>query len=116
MNEQPNVIVCVCDQLRAFEVGCYGNDVVRTPHVDRLAGEGVRFKHAVSTDPVCMPARSSLISGQYARTCMGATGNVTEFDEHGKPIVASWPLGVRVHIPDATIAEQFKAAGYRYGA
>ena len=112
MNEQPNVIVCVCDQLRAFEVGCYGNDVVRTPHIDRLAGEGMRFEHAVSTDPVCMPARSSLISGQYARTCMGATGNVTEFDEHGKPIVSSWPLGVRLHIPDATIAEQFKAAGY----
>ncbi len=112
MNEHPNVIVCVCDQLRAFEVGCYGNEVVRTPNIDRLAAGGVRFEHAVSTDPVCMPARSSLISGQYARTCMGALGNVSEHDEQGKPIVASWPLGVRLHIPNATIAEQFKAAGY----
>jgi len=32
-------IVCMCDQLRAFEVGCYGNEVIRTPHIDRLAGE-----------------------------------------------------------------------------
>ena len=112
MNEQPNVIVCICDQLRAFEVGCYGNEVVRTPNIDRLAAGGVRFEHAVSTDPVCMPARASLISGQFARTCMGALGNVSEFDERGQPIVAAWPLGVRLHIPDATIAEQFKAAGY----
>ena len=82
-------------------------------HIDRLAGEGVRFEYAVSTDPVCMPARSSLISGQYARTCMGATRQgASEFDEHGNPIVASWPIGVRVHIPDAAIAEQVKAAGY----
>ena len=112
MSEKPNVILCICDQLRAFEVGCYGNEVVRTPHIDRLAAGGVRFEHAISTDPVCMPARSSLISGQYARTCMGELGNVSEIDERGRPIVASWPVGERVHIPDATIGEQFKAAGY----
>ena len=75
MNKQPNVIVCICDQLRAFEVGCYGNEVVRTPNIDRLAAAGLRFERAVSNDPVCMPARSSLISRQYARTCMGALGN-----------------------------------------
>ncbi len=112
MNEQPNIVLCICDQLRAFEVGCYGNDVVRTPNLDRLAAGGVRFEHAVSNDPVCMPARSALISGQYARTCMGALGNVVEYDNRGQPIVAPWPLGVRLHLPDATIAEQFKGAGY----
>lgn len=112
MQNKPNVIICICDQLRAFEVGCYGNPIIRTPNIDRLARDGVRFEHAVSTDPVCMPARSSLISGQYARTCMGALGNVSVPDEQGRPIVASWPLQERVHLPDATIAEQFKAAGY----
>ncbi len=59
-----------------------------------------------------MPARSSLISGQYARTSMGALGNASVPDEHGRPIVASWPLQDRVHLPDSTIAEQFKDAGY----
>lgn len=112
MNSRPNVIVCICDQLRAFEVGCYGNEVIRTPNIDMLAAGGVRFEHAVSTDPVCMPARSSLISGQYARTCMGALGNASVPDEQGRPIVASWPLQDRVHMPDSTIAEQFQAAGY----
>jgi arylsulfatase A-like enzyme len=63
MNDRPHVIVCICDQLRGFEVGCYGNEVVRTPHIDQLAAQGVRFEHAGSPDPVCMPARSLLISG-----------------------------------------------------
>ena len=112
MNGKPNVIVCICDQLRAFEVGCYGNPVIQTPHIDRLAGGGVQFQHAVSTNPVCMPARSSLVSGQYSRTCMGALGNVSEPDENGRPIVASWPPQGRVHLPDPTVAEQFQAAGY----
>ena len=112
MKNKPNVIICICDQLRAFEVGCYANQVVSTPNIDNLARSGVRFEHAVSTDPVCMPARSSLISGQYARTCMGALGNASVPDEHGRPIVASWPLQERVHLPDPTIAERFKDAGY----
>ncbi len=112
MNDKPNVIVCICDQLRAFEVGCYGNEAVRTPNIDRLAAAGVRFEHAVSTNPVCMPARSSLISGQYARACMGDLGNAVEIDEQGEAICAAWPVDARVHIPDATIAEQLKAAGY----
>jgi len=55
---RPNIVVIMCDQLRAHEVGCYGNPVARTPHIDRLAREGVRFEHAVSSNPVCMPARS----------------------------------------------------------
>ncbi|MDE0079738.1 MAG: sulfatase-like hydrolase/transferase [Caldilineaceae bacterium] len=112
MKNKPNVIICVCDQLRAFEVGCYGNQVIGTPNIDNLARNGVRFEHAISTDPVCMPARSSLVSGQYARTCMGALGNASVPDEHGRPIVASWPLQERVHLPDPTIAELFHEAGY----
>ena len=43
---------------------------------------------------------------------MGSLGNATAPDEHGRPIVASWPLHERVHLPDPTVAEQFKAAGY----
>jgi arylsulfatase A-like enzyme len=41
MARLPSFIVCMCDQLRAFEVGCYGNPVIRTPHIDRLAREGI---------------------------------------------------------------------------
>ena len=66
-----NVIMILCDQMRPFELGCYGHPVVQTPNIDRLAQDGVRFELACTTNPLCTPARSSLLSGQYARTCTG---------------------------------------------
>ncbi|MXX03677.1 MAG: sulfatase-like hydrolase/transferase [Gemmatimonadetes bacterium] len=109
---RPNVILCICDQLRAFEVGCYGNEVVRTPHLDRLATEGVRFETAVSNNPVCMPARSCLLSGQYSRTCMGALGNYAERQEDGSTTMPEYPVDGRPHLPAPTLPEMFKALGY----
>ena len=82
----------MCDQLRAFEVGCYGNPVIRTPHIDRLAREGISFEHAVTNNPVCMPARSSLLSGQYSRTCMGSLGNFVARDEQGRAALPEYPV------------------------
>ncbi|MCY3772800.1 MAG: sulfatase-like hydrolase/transferase [Gemmatimonadetes bacterium] len=109
---RPNVVLCICDQLRAFEVGCYGNAVVRTPHLDRLASEGVRFETAVSNNPVCMPARSCLISGQYSRTCMGTLGNYTERREDGSTTMPEYPAGWRPHLPAPTLPEMFGTLGY----
>ena len=77
MSRQKNIIVCLCDQLRASEVGCYGNEVIQTPNMDALAEFGMRFEHAVTNDPLCMPARSTVVSGQYARTCTGQLNNTS---------------------------------------
>ncbi len=71
MRRKPNIIVCTCDELRAFSLGAYGNTQVKTPNIDRLAGEGLYFENAVSNTPLCVPARSCLISGQHAWTCTG---------------------------------------------
>ena len=112
MQKQPNVIVCMCDQLRAFEVGCYGNPVIRTPHIDQLAREGVRFETAITNNPVCMPARSCLLSGQYSRTCMGDLGNTVALDAQGRAYLPEYPSEQRTQLPGPTLAEQLKAAGY----
>lgn len=53
------------DQLRAQSVGCYGEPQVRTPHLDRLASEGVRLTHAIAPYPVCSPYRASLLTGNH---------------------------------------------------
>ena len=71
VTQQPNILICMCDQLRAFEVGCYGNEVIQMPNIDRLTAEGMPFQAAVSPYPVCMAARPALLSGQYSRTCTG---------------------------------------------
>ena len=112
MADRPNVIVCTCDQLRAFEVGCYGNGVIRTPNIDRLAQRGVRFETAVTNNPVCMPARSCLLSGQYSRTCMGSVNNASGKDAQGKGIMPEYPVEERVHFLDATLPEQLRGLGY----
>ena len=50
------------------DLGCYGDDYARTPNVDRLAAEGMRYTNAFSTAPVCAPSRSAIITGMYATT------------------------------------------------
>ena len=113
MEERPNVILCTCDQLRAFEVGCYGNEVVRTPHIDRLAREGARFELAVTNNPVCMPARSSLLTGQFSRTCMGRLSNYVQGDdEEDWSAIPEYPDQVRTWLRDTTLAEALRARGY----
>ena len=100
---KPNVVLCLCDQLRAFEVGAYGNGVIRTPNLDRMASSGVRFEIACSNSPLCTPARSVLISGQYNRSCTGTMQNVGE------------PIGSRQCLPEPTLAEVLREAGYTTG-
>ncbi len=62
----PHILILMPDQLRADCMGCAGNEIIQTPNLDRLAAEGVRFTHAVTTSPLCMPARASFVSGLYS--------------------------------------------------
>ncbi|MBD2847089.1 sulfatase-like hydrolase/transferase [Paenibacillus sp. IB182496] len=69
MNKKPNVLIFYCDDLGYGDLGCYGSDTARTPHIDRLAEEGVRFTDWHSDSPVCSPSRAALLTGLYpART------------------------------------------------
>lgn len=67
---RPNVLWFVVDDMSA-NFSCYGETLIRTPHVDRLAAEGTRFSRAFVTAPVCSPCRSALITGMY-QTSIGA--------------------------------------------
>ena len=55
--DKPNILLIMCDQLRASALGCYGNSVVKTPWIDSLARDGVVFDRAYTQTPVCVPAR-----------------------------------------------------------
>lgn len=59
----PNIVIFIADDLGVNDIGPYGNTVVRTPHLDELANESLRFKQAFAASPTCGPSRSSLLTG-----------------------------------------------------
>jgi arylsulfatase A-like enzyme len=63
--DRPNILLLMCDQLRQDTLGCYGNPIVHTPHIDALAEQGVRFGNMFAAYPVCAPNRASLVTGRY---------------------------------------------------
>ena len=68
--EQPNILWIIAEDL-CPDLGCYGEKLARTPNIDRLASQGVRYTNAFSTAPVCSAARSALMTGMY-QTSIGA--------------------------------------------
>ena len=59
----PNVVFILTDNQGAWTLGCHGNKDIRTPHIDRLAAEGIRFTRALSSNPVCSPTRATFLTG-----------------------------------------------------
>lgn len=97
MTEKPNILIIYPDQMRADAIGCAGNKVVKTPNIDRLAKEGIRFTEAYTSYPLCCPFRASVLTGKYAQG-------------HGM-IQNHFPLrGDQTFLP-----EMLKQAGYQTG-
>ena len=74
MSRQPNFVLFVTDQHRADYLGCYGHPVLKTPHIDSIAARGVSFDCFYVATPVCMPNRSTLMTGRMP-SVHGARGN-----------------------------------------
>jgi arylsulfatase A-like enzyme len=71
VQERPNVVLVVSDTFRRDHVGAYGNDLIRTPAIDRLASESVVFDHHLVSSFPTMPARADFLTGRFAYTFMG---------------------------------------------
>ena len=94
---RPSVLVILPDQWRGQDLGVMGNHDVRTPHVDRLAAEGLTFRTTLANTPVCCPARAILLTGQYP---------------HKNGMMAN---DLRLRESETTLAEILAADGYRTG-
>jgi len=116
VSTQPNLLIIMCDELRAQGQGYYGHPTIQTPHLDHLAQTGAAFEHAVSNCPICMPARSAVLSGQYARTCTGMLNNTVHRTTEGGWIMPQWPSDGRKHLPDPTLPEILRNRGYQTAA
>jgi len=76
MPDRPNILFVVSDQMVAALTGAYGHPVVQTPHLNRLAAEGVRFDSAYTPFPLCSPGRACIMTGRHA-SAIGAYDNAT---------------------------------------
>src|SRR3954462_10966569 len=63
--ETPNLIWIIADDLGYGDLGCYGQKIIQTPNIDRLAGEGMRFTQFYAGSPVCGPSRCTLLTGLH---------------------------------------------------
>src|SRR3954447_4646927 len=62
---RPNVVLILADDLGYAELGCYGQQKIKTPNLDRMAREGMRFTQHYTSTPVCAPARCMLMTGRH---------------------------------------------------
>ena len=101
----PNYVLIFCDDLGYGDLGCYGSKKNRTPRIDAMAKEGVRFTSFMSSSPVCTPSRASLLTGCYARR----VSMHEDFTGH-------WVLIPRsrrgMHADELTLPEMLQAKGY----
>ncbi len=95
--QKPNILIILPDQLRAQALGCMGNPEVHTPHIDRMAADGLLLRNTFANTPVCCPARADLLTGTYANR-NGMVAN-----------------DLRLRESEVTIAEILGKAGYRTG-
>src|SRR5438874_1270781 len=72
---KPNMVVILADDLGWADLGCYGNRFNESPHIDRLAKQGVRFSDFYAAAPVCSPTRASILTGQYPAR-LGMTAHI----------------------------------------
>lgn len=95
----PNVVILFADDLGYGDLGCYGSTTHATPHLDRLAAEGVRFTSAYSASPFCSPSRAALLTGRLPARC-GLPYVLFPAEHHGLPE------------DEVTLAELLRSQGY----
>ena len=101
----PNIILIVADDLGYAELGCYGQQKIRTPNIDSLADEGMRLMRHYSGSPVCAPSRAVLMTGKHPGHAW-VRDNREHQPEGQAPLTAS----------EVTLAERLSARGYTCGA
>ena len=109
LTKKANIIVLLADDLGIADLGCFGNDSLKTPNIDRLAAEGVKLTHNLSPESICTPSRAAFLTGRYAiRTGLASNpGSV-------RVIIFS---SARAGLPsrERTFAKELSGIGYRTG-
>ncbi|MFK7849750.1 MAG: arylsulfatase [Akkermansiaceae bacterium] len=105
---RPNIVFILADDLGYGEVGCFGQTKIKTPHIDRLAKEGIRLTRHYTGAPVCAPARCVLLTGKHL-----ANAEIRNNRDSGKG--GKFPGQFPISTQAITLAETLKEAGYVTG-
>ncbi|QDV26306.1 arylsulfatase [Aureliella helgolandensis] len=104
-DQPPNIVFILADDLGYRELGCYGQEKIRTPNIDRLASQGMRFTQHYSGNAVCAPSRCVLLTGKHP-------GHAHVRNNRSTPPEGQWPIPAS----EVTFAELLQQAGYVTGA
>jgi arylsulfatase A-like enzyme len=109
--ERPNFVFILADDLGWSDLGCYGSSFHETPHIDRLASEGMRFTQAYTAGAVCSPTRGSIMTGKYpVRT--GVTDYIPGLPSDGRKL-GTPRTKTELALEEVTLGEALKDGGYQ---
>ncbi|MFN7563113.1 MAG: sulfatase, partial [Prosthecobacter sp.] len=109
--ERPNILFILADDLGWRDLGCYGSPFNETPHLDKLATQGLRFTQAYTAGAVCSPTRGSIQTGKVPpRT--GVTDYIPGFSSAGRKLVTR-PTNKQLALEEVTVAESLREGGYQ---
>ena len=117
---KPNIIFILADDLGYGDLGCMGATDIKTPHIDRLAAEGVKFTDFYANAPVCTPTRAGFMTGRWQQR-IGLEFAFGYQVEQSRRVNGAWVPepdmhGLGLPLGEITIADRLKAAGYATGA
>ncbi len=115
-SETPNIVLIMVDDLGWMDLACQGNRLVETPHLDRLAEQGMRFTNAYAAAPVCSPTRAAMLTGK-APARLQLTNHIPDQPRFMPPDAQLLSAPMRDHLPldEVTLAERLREAGYATG-
>lgn len=113
----PNIVFIVADDMGYADISSFGAPDLVTPHIDRLAEEGIKFTNAYAMGPECTPSRTAFLTGRYPQRvggmeCAIGTGNVGRYDD-AERLAATRDLGLPADM--AVLAPRLKSVGYHNG-
>ena len=125
LKNNPNIVLVFVDDMGHGDISCYGSKAINTPHIDKMAKEGMRMTDFYASSPVCSPSRFSVLTGRYAprgfvNTVFFPTVQSKENKSYSRlsKVISTfmYKKGVKGILPDEiTIAEVLKAVGYNTG-